>query len=77
MSQMTEGEKKMAAIWAAALGQRIADPEADFLSLGGSSLLAAQVAVEASAKFGKHVNLVDVLLSTSLRELVSTIQHET
>jgi hypothetical protein len=77
MAYLTENEKIMAAIWASVLGQVIRSPEVDFFALGGSSLLAMQIAAEASDKFGKPVSLVDVLMSSSLRDLVSGIESET
>lgn len=76
MSDLTDKEKLMAAIWAAALGQTIRSPNADFLTLGGSSLLAMQIAAEASKRFGKHISVVDILMSSSLRELVSSMEAE-
>lgn len=76
MADLTDKEKLMATIWASALGQTIRSPNADFLALGGSSLLAMQIAAEASKKFGKHVSVVDILMSSSLRELVSSMEAD-
>lgn len=70
----TEKEELMASIWTAVLGQTIWSPEAQFLALGGSSLLAMQIAAEATDKFGSPVSVADVLMSTSLRDLVSVIE---
>ncbi|MCS3519249.1 phosphopantetheine-binding protein [Bradyrhizobium elkanii] len=64
----------MASIWSSVLGQAIRSPEAEFLALGGSSLLAMQVAAEATDKFARPVSVADVLMSTSLRDLVSVIE---
>lgn len=77
MGHLTEKEKLMAAIWASVLGQAIRSPRADFFALGGSSLLAMQIAAEASNKFGKPVSAADVLMSSSLRDLVSAIEVDT
>jgi hypothetical protein len=74
MTRLTENEMLMASIWTAVLGRAIRAPEADFLALGGSSLLAMQIAAEASSKFGRAVSVVDVLTSSSLRDLVSAIE---
>ncbi|WP_027526740.1 phosphopantetheine-binding protein [Bradyrhizobium sp. Ec3.3] len=74
MKHWTEKEELMASIWTSVLGQAIRSPEAQFLALGGSSLLAMQVAAEAADKFGRPVSVADVLMSTTLRELVSVIE---
>lgn len=74
MGNLSEKEKLMANIWASVLGQAIRSPEAEFFTLGGSSLLAMQIAAEASNTFGKPVSAVDVLMSSSLRDLVSGIE---
>jgi hypothetical protein len=74
MTKLTANEQVMAAIWTTVLGQVVRAPDADFFALGGSSLLAMQIAAEASAKFGKAVSVVDVLMNSSLGSLVSAIE---
>ena len=74
MTKLTANEQVMAAIWTTVLGQVVRAPDADFFALGGSSLLAMQIAAEASDKFGKPVSVVDVLMNSSLASLVATIE---
>ncbi|MGY3621900.1 phosphopantetheine-binding protein [Bradyrhizobium sp. USDA 10063] len=74
MRHWTEKEKLMASIWTSVLGQAIRSPEAQFLALGGSSLLAMQIAAKATDRFGRTVSVADVLMSASLRDLVSGIE---
>lgn len=64
----------MASIWSKVLGCEISDPMANFMDLGGSSLLAAQVARTASDQFGTKISVVDVIVASSLREFVSEIE---
>ena len=70
---LTASEQKMASIWSSALGFEISNPMANFMDLGGSSLLAAQVAKSASDQFGKKISVVDIIVAENLRELVGEI----
>lgn len=67
---LTAAEQEMATIWLNALGFDVSDPSANFMDLGGSSLLAAQVATKATEKFGSKINVVDVIVAPNLRALV-------
>lgn len=70
----TTAEQQMASIWSKVLGCEISDPMANFMDLGGSSLLAAQVARTASDQFGTKISVVDVIVAPSLREFVGEIE---
>lgn len=71
---LTADEQKMAAIWSNVLGCEVTDPEANFMDLGGSSLLAAQVAKTATTQFGIKISVVDVIVAQSLREFVGELE---
>lgn len=71
---LTAVEQRMARIWSKVLGCEVSDPMANFMDLGGSSLLAAQVAKSASDQFGTKVSVVDVIVAPSLREFVGEIE---
>lgn len=70
----TAAEQQMASIWSKVLGCEISDPMDNFMDLGGSSLLAAQVARAASDRFGTKIRVVDVIVAPSLRELVGEME---
>jgi hypothetical protein len=70
----TAAEQKVASIWTKALGCEVPGPMANFMDLGGSSLLAAQVAKNASDQFGTKISVVDVIVASSLREFVDEIK---
>jgi len=72
---LTIAEQKMAEIWSKVLGFDVSDPNANFMDLGGSSLLAAQVATKASSQFGTKISVVDVIVALSLREFVGEIER--
>jgi hypothetical protein len=71
---LTAAEQQMASIWSEVLGCEVSDPMANFMDLGGSSLLAAQVARAASDRFGIKIIVVDVIVAPSLREFVGEIE---
>lgn len=71
---LTAREQEMAEIWSKALGFEVNDPTANFMDLGGSSLLAAQVASKATEAFGFKVSVVDVIVSPSLRAFVGELE---
>jgi len=74
MERLTE--IRVADIWSDAFGRRIKDYNADFISIGGTSLLAAHIAAEISSQSGKKISLVDVIVSSSIRQLVHRINGE-
>lgn len=52
-------------VWESAIGIRIVDGSKNFIELGGTSLLAAKVAVDLSDTFGRPITLIDVIISPS------------
>ena len=68
--------QEMARIWSMVLGIEVSDPSANFMELGGSSLLAAQVAARASDKFGCKISVVDVIVSTNLRDFCGEVEEQ-
>ena len=73
---LTVAEQEMAKIWSMVLGFDVSDPFANFMDLGGSSLLAAQVAAKASEQIGGKISVVDVIVAGSLREFVEETESQ-
>ncbi|MFI9360983.1 non-ribosomal peptide synthetase [Kitasatospora sp. NPDC053057] len=58
-------------VWQEVLGVPEVDPQANFIELGGNSILAMQVSARVLQRFGLRIDAVDVLMADTLAELAS------
>ena len=69
-------EIRIAALWQAALGLDRIGRDDDFFALGGSSLLAVQLASQLGATLGKTVRLADWFTATTPAALAAAIESD-
>ncbi|TMP66842.1 hypothetical protein CWC05_23760, partial [Pseudoalteromonas ruthenica] len=66
-------EERMRDIWLSVLGLRELGVEDDFFRIGGSSLTAISLITRVNIAFNTQLNVRDIFLNTTIRELVKKI----
>jgi amino acid adenylation domain-containing protein len=72
----TDTETRIAAIWCEVLGLRQVPVDRDFFTLGGTSVLAAQVLVRLSAQMGVEVPMRAFFEAPTVERLAARILHD-
>ena len=72
----TEAETKIAEIWSEVLNLKRVGIEDNFFTLGGHSLLLAQVHAKLSQMFGKEISLIDLFKYPTIKTLANYITQE-
>jgi aryl carrier-like protein len=67
-------ERILLALWAELLEQPVAGPDADFLRLGGTSLLAMRVSARLRYEHGIQITMPEVLENPTVAELAELMR---
>lgn len=71
---LTENQRKMMEIWKSVLHLNQISLDDDFFELGGNSLLITKLVYEIEKSFGSKINMQDILVKGTIRELVSAFE---
>ncbi|WP_428258377.1 amino acid adenylation domain-containing protein [Gallibacter sp. Marseille-QA0791] len=71
---VTDGERKLIALYNRVIGTQRTMPESNFFSLGGDSLKAIKLLYEVNSEFNTALTLTDIFNNPSVRGLASYIQ---
>ena len=72
--QLTDSQKKMIEIWKSVLHLNHVGLDDDFFGLGGNSLLITKLVYEIEHAFDKKINMQDILVKGTVRQLVDSIE---
>lgn len=72
--QLTDSQKQMIEIWKSVLHLNCIGLDDDFFGLGGNSLLITRLVYEIEHAFDKKINMQDILVKGTVRQLVDSIE---
>ncbi|MBF6059238.1 non-ribosomal peptide synthetase [Nocardia terpenica] len=72
---LTPIQQVVAEVWAEALNREINDPAADFLALGGHSLMALGIVEDLREDLGVELSLADFLAAQTLSGVAALVEH--
>ena len=72
---LNDVERRVAGLWGAILGMKVADKRANFFELGGHSLLAVRLLVRINAEFGQRFSLATLFEAPTLVEQARLLER--